>query len=283
MGKGDVTSASVLYMYLLFLWSNMLKIIELKAELLKKSQEFKAERSKGRNVVETGPNQTAGSWLRRKYLTKESSQVTKAAEKVSAKDQRGIVDEQWERSRAIMEEKAKIYEKLQAGLEGAEEVSAELRENLLVDFDRKFHEDRKAGRIHVSEKEVEVEEDLVEITDEFGRTRTIPRSEYLQQQEQSAQDLISTIRRQIVEDLQEQEEEENVHYDDTIEVRTKGVGYYRLSRTEAERSRQLAELNCLRQETVEARTRSMILREKRQLAREARLQKVKERRDRNKL
>lgn len=94
-------------------------------------------------------------------------------------------------SKIALEKKAKLYEEIQQGKRSVEDahevmigeggvlnpvkkarVKAQLQEGLLVDFESKDEV--------VKESEVQVEEDeWIEITDEFGRTRTIRRSEVL--------------------------------------------------------------------------------------------------------
>lgn len=154
-----------------------------------------------------------------------------------------------------------------------------MKEHLLVDFDRKFYEDRALCRLEVTE---EAFEEMVEYEDEFGRTRSVRLNEWkrLEEERLSAARLIEQIREEF--DQGEDVKEEGArpaHYDDSIEVsRRKGIGFYRFSQAEEERTKQMEELGRLRQDTVDARTRHMILEEQRQLAKEQRLQRIAERR-----
>ncbi len=161
-----------------------------------------------------------------------------------------------------MVEKARIYEKLRLGDD--EDVSASIKDNLLVDFDRHFHE-------HRDQYEFDKEEEMVEYVDEFGRTRRAPESKELNS-------FLGEIRSQMTSNAPPNESS-NTHFDDTAEVRTKGVGYYRFSRAEGERQRQIQELDGLRQETVDARTRNMIVKQRREQMKQERLRRIQERRN----
>ena len=89
--------------------------------------------------------------------------------------------------------------------------------------------------------------------DEFGRTRVVRQSELPTQSPSASED---------------EDEEEQVkrpghdgfgsrsdmrHYEADREIRTKGVGFYGFSKNEQERQEQLAKLNSMRTETVNAR------------------------------
>lgn len=163
-------------------------------------------------------------------------------------------------------------------------ISQAVRENVLVDFVRKDWD--PVNKTFVVEQEEEAgrsssEEMKKEFIDEFGRSRLVTLEEYealVKAQQKLANQLIETMRKQ---DDNFDGDGDNVgpaHYDDTKEIRTKGIGFYRFSQSESERQGQLAELNALRQSTLEGRTKSMILKEQRRLMKESRLAKVQERR-----
>jgi len=116
---------------------------------------------------------------------------------------------------------------------------------------------------------------LVEYTDEFGRTRSVRRSElprevarpslvsdvpemddpYLVHGNashfptyQQSDERVAEIREKFAEDPLTK------HYDATQDVRMKGAAYYRFSGDEEERQRQMDELRSVRDDTVQART-----------------------------
>jgi hypothetical protein len=168
-------------------------------------------------------------------------------------------------------------------------VSESFKDNLLVDFDRQFHENKEAifakAKLTANGQTVQhgaqFEVEMVEAEDEFGRTVMVPKSE-LDAKEQA--DLL--IEQAKLESSLEQkglvhhEDKELTHFNDTKEIRTTGVGFYRFSQSEGERRRQMDELCSLREDTVETRTKAMILAEQRRLMKENRLEKIRERRAR---
>ncbi|KNE62431.1 hypothetical protein AMAG_07650 [Allomyces macrogynus ATCC 38327] len=97
------------------------------------------------------------------------------------------------------------------------------------------------------------EEDMVEITDEFGRARLVPRRyahEYMPPQSPSPYDDYSD------EDHGWRSPSPPAHFDSKREVRTMGVGYYALSTDAGERAEQMRALQDLREQTLEARRRA---------------------------
>ncbi|KAI2478126.1 hypothetical protein Ptr902_10321 [Pyrenophora tritici-repentis] len=80
----------------------------------------------------------------------------------------------WKRTKRRMEEKARLYDALKRG-----DVE-DLDDKYGVDFDRKWAEKQEKGEAESaasSESEASEEEELVEYTDEFGRTRKGTRAE----------------------------------------------------------------------------------------------------------
>jgi hypothetical protein len=61
-----------------------------------------------------------------------------------------------------------------------------------------------------------------------------------------------------------------------IEIRNKGVGYYKFSMDEIERQQQMRELQQLRQETLKEREQKHVQNEKRASMIEARLERLRE-------
>jgi len=185
-----------------------------------------------------------------------------------------------------LQRKTEIYERLQQCCD--EDVDAVMKDNLLVDFDRQFHEQQKQKKSSIQETTKTITyEPMVEFEDEFGRTRRMPQREWEQlqreQQEQEATDLIEQLRRESARDAEDKYDEEVLpqRYDDSLEVaRGKGVGFYRFSRAEEERQQQMDALQDLRQSTVDQRTKHMIASEQKEREKEARLKRIAERRSR---
>ncbi|KAA8909616.1 hypothetical protein TRICI_004451 [Trichomonascus ciferrii] len=106
----------------------------------------------------------------------------------------------------------------------------------------------------------ESEDEMIEIVDEFGRSRQVKRNEYYNGPVERPKELVygDLVQHEAVQfnDLnspgkQNLEEAEDVHYDSRWEVRDKGVGFYQFSQSEDERRRQMAELKHIREETFE--------------------------------
>lgn len=250
MGKGDLASAS---------------LVELKAELYKKREAFDAAKA----APTAGTKKDSMLWLKRGRKEGAAGAVAK----VCVADERDAAEEQaWEKSRLALEEKAQIYAALQRG--DGSQVGDTVKDNLLVDFDRKFHNEVW---------QPQAQEEQVEYLDEFGRTRTMGKSQFHARQREEADAMIAQAKQESEQQLAASESEPDTragpaHFDDSQEIRTKGVGFYRFAAEESERQKQLQGLMDLRRDTVESRTKTMIARERRRLAREARLQRVQERR-----
>jgi hypothetical protein len=106
----------------------------------------------------------------------------------------------------------------------------------------------------------ESEDDMIEVVDEFGRSRQIKRNEYYNGPVERPKELIhgDIVQHEAVQlnslnspGKQNLEESEDVHYDSKWEVRDKGVGFYQFSQNEEERRRQMDELKHIRGETLE--------------------------------
>ncbi|KAI8328736.1 hypothetical protein BC941DRAFT_444471 [Chlamydoabsidia padenii] len=163
-----------------------------------------------------------------------------------------------EKSRAILERKARLYDTLQR----RRTKESDDDDNILVDFDQKYHlQQQEEEPDSIKSK---MDDPWVEYEDEFGRTRVVRSSTLREQQEQ-----------------EEQEQEESLspppplsptfadranirHYNATQEIRTKGVGHYSFaSEDDTKRQQQMASLNALRKETESARKQSRSASERR--------------------
>ena len=196
-------------------------------------------------------------------------------------------------------------------------VSKNMEENALVDFDRKWAENEARGEgneLETSSDDGDAgsDEELVEYTDEFGRqrrgtavqaAREVRRKEALAADEpdrfsaRPAQpskliygDTIQTAAFDPDEPIAAKIEElarkrdrsttppEEVHYDASAEVRSKGVGFYSFSKDRQGRKQEMDELERERLETEKTRKETAEKQEKRKAILEERRRKIKEKR-----
>lgn len=245
-------------------------MIELKAELIKKKQEYE-EAKKNKQ--------------QRQQQRKLEPELNKAT--TPELPESNTSQDQLKQSREALEAKSRLYRRLESGKLMESDLNVAQRENLLVDFAWKgwnpetedfdfddnyssdsdeFESKRPLKMNQVAElleKEEQEEDKWIEYEDEFGRTRVAKLSEL----------------RQIQKERQEVESHRisssTAHYDGDAEIRNKGVGFYQFARNEEERQGQMRELRKLREETVEKRMKNLILKEQRRLKLESRLNRYK--------
>ena len=132
-------------------------------------------------------------------------------------------DYQWLKTKECLEKKSKLYEQLATGRANCD------GEDIMVDFSRVYKQEKNEEQ---NDEELQLDDSLlVEIVDEFGRTRKVPSSQA---------HLYQTSDSQLVDD-------DNAHYNALSENRKRGVGFFVFSRDEQQRSQQMNELNELRQ------------------------------------
>ncbi|BFZ65231.1 hypothetical protein YB2330_006394 [Saitoella coloradoensis] len=201
--------------------------------------------------------------------------------------------DEMDRSRRALERKAKEYERLRKGEERRED-------DALVDFDRKWAEgEHKIGYHNEEEAEEEFEEPKIEITDEFGRTRLVSRSEavayghiapandaYKPSAALIHGDVIQTNAFTLNTDAVAKiwstpDDPLYEHYNGKGEIRNKGVGHFAFSVDEAERVREMEELKGMREETERARVRVRGMREERERDLEGRRKNILEIREKS--
>jgi len=182
-----------------------------------------------------------------------------------------------ESTRAALERKAKIYEKLKKGHSGG--LNEAQFDALLVDFDSKPDDPYESDSDDVDESlTVPVpggdDDPIIEYEDEFGRMRSAKRSEVprhlLPRQDGGEDDDDGVVIRNPVNffpvydpssdrvaAIQAAAAEENnplnIHYDASREVRAKGAGFYQFSADEETRKKQMEELQQARNETEMSR------------------------------
>ncbi|NWV69463.1 CC174 protein, partial [Malurus elegans] len=287
-------------------------LVDLKAELFRKQEEFKKEKLLKDAGVFTKPrtsNKKPSIWTRQ-----NTGVVNRAAKDVEQKaEERDILDE----SRRKLEEKAKLYEKMTKG----DFPDEETEDLYLVDFTQKIidkqheiqelHQSEAAGKTSerdTDEEETQLEADIpppedpdeewVDYVDFLGRSRRCMKKDLpsllkmdqeLQgkRQEPDGNTLLSEdMRRELQRQQWEKEEEEAlrkpmgpIHYEDIREneARQLGVGYFAFSRDQELRHKQRATLDMLREQTLDQRNKREQLKEKRKAALDARLSKLRAR------
>ncbi|NXM69158.1 CC174 protein, partial [Serilophus lunatus] len=288
-------------------------LVDLKAELFRKQEEFKKEKllkDAGAFAKPRTTNKKPSIW------TKQNTGVANRASKdVEQKtEEQDILD----KSRKKLEEKAKLYEKMTKG----DFPDEETEDFYLVDFTQKIidkqHEvqelcqNEAAGKASVSEEtddeetqaETDIpppedpEEEWVDYVDFLGRSRRCMKKDLpsLLKMDQELQGkrqdldgntlLSEDMRKELQRQQWEKEEEEAlrkpmgpIHYEDIREneARQLGVGYFAFSRDQELRHKQRATLDMLREQTLDQRTKREQLKEKRKAALDARLSKLRAR------
>ncbi|KAK5612058.1 hypothetical protein CRENBAI_000723 [Crenichthys baileyi] len=279
-------------------------LVDLKAELFRKQEQFKREKL-GQENAEAG--------LKTKFPSKKPNIWSKQNAGVSsraAKDAEQLAEEQvnLDTARRKLEEKARLYEQMTKG-----DFPDEETEGLyLVDFTQKII-DKKRETLAQKEKDKEDEEkdslspvpppqnpdeEWVDYVDALGRSRRCMKKDLpnfmKMDQDLNGKGLVSNDKTLLSEDMRrelqrqewEREEEEAmkkpvgpIHYEDirAQEARELGVGYFAFSQDKEQRRKQRETLDMLRDQTTDQRTKRERLKEKRQAILQARLAKVRQR------
>nr|XP_056712530.1 coiled-coil domain-containing protein 174 [Euleptes europaea] len=284
-------------------------LVDLKAELFRKQEEFKKEKFQ----------KDAGTFVKTKVTNKKPSIWTKQNKGVSdrvEKDAEQKIEEQQtlDNARHKLEEKAKLYEKMTKG----DFPDEETEDLYLVDFTQKIIDKQREVRElcaneaarAAAEKENEDErlsemeipppqdptEEWVDYVDSLGRSRRCMKKDLphllqmdneLQGKRQVSEEktlLSEDMRRELQRQQWEREEEEAmkrpvgpIHYEDIREheARQLGVGYFAFARDQALRKKQMETLEMLRDQTTDQRVKREHLKEKRKAILEARLSKLR--------
>ncbi|KAM9324378.1 coiled-coil domain-containing protein 174 [Gastrophryne carolinensis] len=279
-------------------------LVDLKAELFRKQEEFKREKATG------GPSKPQAAQKKPNIWSKQNAGVNTRAERdVEEKTEE---DNTLEKSRKRLEEKALLYEKMTKG----DFPDEETEELYLVDFAQKIIEKRKevqtlCEKDRMKEEEQEVStvplpipdpkdpgEEWVDYVDSLGRSRRCMEKDLPsllkmdknlngKKVDAQAKTLLSEdMRREIQRQQWEQEEEEALkrpigplHYEDIRdnEARQLGVGYFAFARDELSRKKQMETLNMLRDQTEDQRLKHERLKAKRKSMLDARLAKLRQR------
>ncbi|NXX22189.1 CC174 protein, partial [Podargus strigoides] len=287
-------------------------LVDLKAELFRKQEEFKKEKllkDAGISAKPKTSNKKPSIW------NKQNTGVANRAEKDA--EQKAEEEHILDKSRKKLEEKAKLYEKMTKG----DFPDEETEDLYLVDFTQKIidkqHEvqelyQSEAARTTLEKEsddeetqpEMEIpppedpDEEWVDYVDFLGRSRRCMKKDLpsLLKMDQELQGkrqipdgntlLSEDMRRELQRQQWEKEEEEAlrkpmgpIHYEDIREneARQLGVGYFAFSRDKELRHKQRATLDMLREQTLDQRTKREQLKEKRKAALDARLSKLRAR------
>ncbi|XP_038131109.1 coiled-coil domain-containing protein 174 [Cyprinodon tularosa] len=283
-------------------------LVDLKAELYRKQEQFKREKL-GQENAEAG--------LKTKLNSKKPNIWSKQNAGVSAraaKDAEQLSEEQvtLDTARRKLEEKARLYEQMTKG-----DFPDEETEGLyLVDFTQKII-DKKRETFAQKEKEEEEkaclspipppqnpDEEWVDYVDALGRSRRCMKKDLpsfmKMDQDLNGKGTVSSDKTLLSEDMRrelqrrewEREEEEAmkrpvgpIHYEDirAQEARELGVGYFAFSQDQEQRRKQRETLDMLRDQTTDQRTKRERLKEKRQAMLRARLAKVRQRKKKAKM
>ncbi|KAM6470025.1 coiled-coil domain-containing protein 174 [Liasis olivaceus] len=285
-------------------------LVDLKAELFRKQEEFKKEKllkDAGVPVKPKTVNKKPSIW------TKQNKGVSDRAEK----DAEQKIEEQQtlDKSRQKLEEKARLYEKMTKGDFPDEETEdlylvdftqkiidkqREVQELCTSETARKTMREENGEEERLSETEIpppqDPNEEWVDYVDSLGRSRRCMKKDlpHLLQMDKELQGkrpmteektlLSEDMRRELQRQEWEREEEEAlkkpmgpIHYEDIREneARQLGVGYFAFARDQALRRKQMETLEMLREQTIDQRAKREHLKEKRKAILEARLSKLR--------
>ncbi|XP_042535864.1 coiled-coil domain-containing protein 174 [Dipodomys spectabilis] len=289
-------------------------LVDLKAELFRKQEEFKQEKLLKDSGVLGKPkttNKKPGIW------NKQNTGISNRAEK----DVEQKIEEQktLDKAREKLEEKAKLYEKMTKG----DFIDEEVEDMYLVDFTQKIIDRRREmeafGVDRESLKGIERDDDedgdnlperdipppqdpseeWVDYVDSLGRSRRCMRKDLpdLLEMDKNLQGrlfvspanektlLSEDMRKELQRQQWEEEEREAlkkpvgpVHYEDIREneARQLGVGYFAFAQDKELRNKQMKTLEMLREQTTDQRTKRENIKEKRKAMLEARLSKLRQ-------
>lgn len=213
----------------------------------------------------------------------EDSQFTQKHRKRTS-DEVAEDEAHWKRTKRRMEEKARLYNALKRG------DIEDLDDKYGVDFDRKWADKQEKGEAESEASSSESEasdEEMIEYTDEFGRTRTGTRAHVAREERRKRMlaadepdrftarpsmpsniiygDTVQaeafnpdeTIAQQMAELAAKRDKEltppPDQHFDGHAEVRQRGTGFMHFSKDEEERKKQMSNLEKERLETERVR------------------------------
>ncbi|XP_075406191.1 coiled-coil domain-containing protein 174 [Tenrec ecaudatus] len=287
-------------------------LVDLKAELFRKQEEFKQEKLLKDSGVSGKPKSTN---KKPNIWSKQNAGVSNRAEKDA--EQKLEEQQTLDKAREKLEEKAKLYEKMTKG----DFIDEEVEDMYLVDFTQKIIDKRREidayGANSASRKEDAREDDdealperdipppqdpseeWVDYVDSLGRSRRCMKKDlpHLLEMDKNLQGrlfispanektlLSEDMRKELQRQQWEEEEREAlerpmgpIHYEDIREneARQLGVGYFAFDRDKELRHKQMKTLEMLREQTTDQRTKRENIKERRKAVLEARLAKLRQ-------
>ncbi|KAI9266889.1 hypothetical protein BDA99DRAFT_506897 [Phascolomyces articulosus] len=261
-------------------------LVDLKAQLAQQTEQFERVRSSAKH----GPASNRRSDKKPTIWARQNKGVNSRAQRDQVQHLEEVEGHSLARSREALERKAKIYEEMRTRVRREDESEDE---DTLIDFDRKYWEEHElqnrkqenANDKKRSQKSTDSEDDeddpWVEYEDEFGRSRTVRRSQLPSRSPSpaSSSSSRSPSPERIPREPVELADRAGIrHYDATRENRTRGVGFYQFETDEEKRAEQMERLNQLREETETARRNKQTVAERRKAAIQKNADKVRERR-----
>nr|XP_046191136.1 LOW QUALITY PROTEIN: coiled-coil domain-containing protein 174 [Oncorhynchus gorbuscha] len=275
-------------------------LVDLKAELYRKQEQFKHEKL----GQDAGTSTKAPKSKKPNVWSKQNEGVSERAQK----DVELVAEEEnnLDRARRKLEEKAKLYEQMTKG----DFLDEETEGLFLVDFTQKIIDKKRENHAQRESEREDREssppipppenpgEEWVDYVDALGRSRRcmkkdLPGFKKMDKDFQgkrldpAEKDLLSEdMRRELQRQEWEREEEEAmnrpvgpIHYENIREqeARELGVGYFAFSQDQELRRKQRETLDMLRDQTTDQRSKRDQLKEKRKTLLDARLAKVRQR------
>ncbi|BFZ09689.1 hypothetical protein BsWGS_12728 [Bradybaena similaris] len=297
-------------------------MVDLKAELFRKQEEFKRQKAAGSSFVRVPKpekNNKGGIW------NQQNAGVLARAKKDEA-SRTSEEDDVHIKSRRALEEKARLYDKLCNSSTIPDEDGSDY---YLVDFQKKaidsIVEDQEASRKKEAEEEeaervslaaeipkpADPDEEWIDFKDSLGRDRRCMKKDldHLMKQDRDlalaasrktrelgtlgdsnqlpslmSADMHREMMRQKWEDEMKELQEkgqQDIHYSNVRfdEIRSHGVGFFQFSKDHEKREEQLEDLKKMRKETQDEHSHKERIMDKRKAMIEARLAKVRQRRN----
>ncbi|KAI9497431.1 hypothetical protein BDB00DRAFT_881657 [Zychaea mexicana] len=261
-------------------------LVDLKAQLAQQTEQFERVRSGAKH----GPAANRRSDKKPAVWARQNKGVNSRAERDQVQRLEEVDSQSYARSREALERKAKIYEEMRTRARRDDESEDE---EALIDFDRKFWEEynkrsRKStdsddDRSKDSNNDDDDDDDpWVEYEDDFGRTRTVRRSQ-VPARSPSPSPSRSPSRSPSPPPMPREhvgyaDRASIRHYDAKQENRTRGVGFYQFATDDEQRTEQMERLKQMREETEAARRNKQTVAERRKAAIQKNADKVRERR-----
>ncbi|KAM9522849.1 coiled-coil domain-containing protein 174-like [Salvelinus alpinus] len=275
-------------------------LVDLKAELYRKQEQFKHEKL----GQDAGTSTKAPKIKKPNVWSKQNDGVSERAQK----DVELVAEEEnnLDKAKRKLEEKAKLYEQMTKGDFPDEETEG----LFLVDFTQKIIDKKRENHAQRESEREDREssstipppenpgEEWVDYVDALGRSRRCMKKDLPgfkkmdkdfqgKRRDPAEKDLLSEdMRRELQRQEWEREEEEAmnrpvgpIHYENIREqeARELGVGYFAFSQDQEQRRKQRETLDMLRDQTTDQRSKRDQLKEKRKTLLDARLAKVRQR------